>query len=84
MTPEQARELVEDAIGQVAPNADLTALSPQADLRDELELDSLDFLTFVEGLGARTGRRIEEDDYPELATLGRCIGYLTGTPKQVP
>lgn len=84
MTPEQARELAEDAIRQAAPNADLTALSPQADLRDELELDSLDFLTFVEGLSARTGHRIEEDDYPELATLDRCIDYLTGTPKQVP
>lgn len=77
MTPEQARDLVEETLHQVAPNADTAGLDGQADLREELELDSLDFLSFVEGLSTRVNRRIEEDDYSRLSTLDRCVAYLT-------
>jgi len=45
---------------------------------DGLELDSLDFLRFVEILTERTGRQITEDDYPHLATLASAIKCLAG------
>jgi acyl carrier protein len=78
MTPDQARHLIDEALAQVAPDADLAGLSPDAELRDDLGLDSLDFLRFVEILSARTGTQIAEDDYPHLATLASAIKFLAG------
>lgn len=79
MTPDEARKVIEDVLDEVAPGGDPAALAPDADLRESLELDSLDFLNFVEALGDRTGRRIEEDDYPRLATIGDAVAFL-GAP----
>ncbi|HEX9033116.1 MAG TPA: acyl carrier protein [Streptosporangiaceae bacterium] len=76
MNTQQATQVIEDVLGQVAPDADLTSLAPDADLRDTLELDSLDFLSFVEGLSKRVGHRIEEDDYPKLATLASAVTFI--------
>lgn len=78
MTPDQARQVIEEALAKVAPDADLARLAPDADLRDGLELDSLDFLRFVEILSERTGKPIAEDDYPHLATLASAAGFLAG------
>jgi acyl carrier protein len=78
MTPDEAEHVIEEALAQVAPDADVAGLAPDAELRDELELDSLDFLRFVELLSERTGKRIEEDDYPHLATLASAIKFLAG------
>ncbi|MEO3805345.1 hypothetical protein [Nonomuraea sp. B1E8] len=82
MTPQQARELVERALVQVAPDADLAALPPDADFRDILELDSLDFLGFVETLSDISGYRIEEDDYPAFSSVvggARFLAAHAGT-----
>ncbi len=78
MNIQQATEAIEEVLGQVAPDADLTALSPDADLRDSLELDSLDFLSFIEGLSKRVGERIDEDDYQKLATLASASAFIAG------
>ncbi len=78
MTPDQAEHVIEEALAQVAPDADVAGLAPDAELRDELELDSLDFLRFVELLSERIGKRIEEDDYPHLATLASAVKFLAG------
>jgi acyl carrier protein len=77
VTPEQARHAIEESLGQVAPDADTRSLAPDADLRDTLELDSLDFLRFVEELSQRSSRRIEEDDYPQLATMASAIKFFS-------
>ena len=76
MTPVQARQAIERSLIQVAPDADLASLGPDADLRDTLQLDSLDFLNFIEALNERTGRRIDEDDYPQLATMASAVKFL--------
>jgi acyl carrier protein len=78
VTTEQATEMIKEVLGQVAPEADLAGLAPDADLRDALELDSLDFLNFVEALSKRAGHRIDEDDYPKLATLASAAAFLAG------
>ena len=48
-----------------------------ADLREELDIDSMDFLNFVIGLHERTGIDVPERDYPKLATLAGCVSYLS-------
>lgn len=77
MTPEQAEQLIRQTLHQVAPDADLDTLTPDDDLRDTLGLDSLDFLQVVEVLSERGGIRIDEDDYPHLATLAGAVRWLS-------
>jgi acyl carrier protein len=75
---QEATQAIEEVLGEVAPDADMTSLAPDADLRDTLELDSLDFLSFVERLSKRAGQRIDEDDYPKLATLASASAFIAG------
>jgi acyl carrier protein len=76
MTREAIRAAVLDVLGKIAPEADLTALPPDAVLRDELDIDSMDFLNVVIALHERLGIEIPEADYPRLATLAGCVEYL--------
>ncbi|GAA4790904.1 hypothetical protein GCM10023200_27540 [Actinomycetospora chlora] len=71
-----ARDLVRDALARVAPGPDLDALADTDDVRDVLELDSLDFLRFVEHLVAVSGVRVDEDDYPQLRTVADAGAFL--------
>lgn len=77
LTMQDARELVGDSLLRIVPDADLRTLPDDAAFRDELELDSLDFLSFVELLSTGSGRRIDEDDYPSLRTMTDCIAFLS-------
>ena len=76
MTRDEALAVVEEAIAGIVPDADFARLGPGEPFRDALEMDSLDFLRFVETLGERTGCRIDEDGYPELTTLDGAAGFL--------
>lgn len=78
MTPEQASKTIKSVLGEIAPDADCDALPADADIRDTLGLDSLDFLNFVEMLSERSSKRIDEDDYPRLATLASGTAFLSG------
>ncbi|TNC20475.1 phosphopantetheine-binding protein [Amycolatopsis alkalitolerans] len=71
-----------EALRGFATEAELDALSPDENLREALELDSLDFLSFVERLSAATGHRIEEDDYRRLGTMRSCVEFLTALERQ--
>ena len=84
MNPHQARELITDALSQVAPDADLGTLSPDADFREALELDSLDFLSFVETLSDSSGCRIDEDDYPRFSTVAAGADFLSARTAGLP
>jgi len=76
MNPHDARSTVADALTEIVPDADVDAFPADAPLREELELDSLDFLTFVELLSSRAQVRIDELDYPRLATLDSSVAFL--------
>ncbi|MFI7063621.1 hypothetical protein ACIBL3_21735 [Kribbella sp. NPDC050124] len=78
LTMQDARELVGNSLLRIVPDADLMALPDDAPFRDELELDSLDFLSLVELLSTGSGRRIDEDDYPKLRTMEGCVTFLSG------
>ncbi|MFD9142743.1 phosphopantetheine-binding protein [[Kitasatospora] papulosa] len=76
MNHDQARRYVQDAVQQVVPGADFTGLAPEANLRDTFEMDSLDFLGFVEALAHLSGRELTENDYPSLVTWNGCARLL--------
>ncbi|WP_020660052.1 acyl carrier protein [Amycolatopsis benzoatilytica] len=77
LTRDQATAAVRTALAGFATEAELAELPPGESLREALELDSMDFLTFVERLSQRLGRRIEEADYPRLATVDSAADFLT-------
>ncbi|WP_104174118.1 acyl carrier protein [Arthrobacter sp. Y81] len=76
MNEQDARQAVHTAIGQVAPDVDLDGLDEASRLRQDLELDSLDFLRLVETIDESTGVDIPERDYAEVSTVKGLIGYL--------
>ena len=72
----QTRQLAAEVLAGIAPEADLATVRPDEDLRDALDLDSMDFLNFVIGLHEKTGLAIPEADYPRLRTLAGLATYL--------
>jgi acyl carrier protein len=76
MTEIEIRDTVLKVLGGIAPEADLSRLKPQARLRDQLDIDSMDFLNFVIGLHQVLHVEIPERDYDRLATLAGCVDYL--------
>jgi acyl carrier protein len=76
MNQTEAKDLIIDALAGIAPEADFAALPGKAQLRDELDLDSMDFLNFIAALHERAKIDIPEADYPRLATLDGAVGYL--------
>ncbi len=83
MTRDEMRKVVVRLLGGIAPEADFEALDPGASLRDQLDIDSVDFLNFTIGLHKELKMDIPEIDLPKLATLDGCVTYLmsrTETP----
>jgi acyl carrier protein len=76
MTEAEMRKIVLDTLGDIAPEADLAALPPGKDLREELDIDSMDFLNFVIALHEKLRVDIPEADYPQLVTVDGAVGYL--------
>jgi acyl carrier protein len=76
MTNDEARELIEATLLQIAPEADLDQVSQDETLTEALGLDSIDFLNLLDGLYEATGIEIPERDYPKLATLDGMVAYL--------
>ena len=64
-------------LGELAPEADLASLRPDLNLRDQLDIDSMDFLNFVIALHKAFEIEIPETDYPRLSTLDGCVAYVT-------
>ena len=78
MTRDEIRTAVLQALTSVAPEIDPRSLGADNALRQELELDSMDFLNFVIALHQRLGVDVPERDYVKLATLNGAVGYLSG------
>jgi acyl carrier protein len=72
----EVRAAVLAALRRVAPEAEPARLRGNLPLREELELDSMDFLSFVIGLHERLGVEVPEADYPRLLTLDDAVRYL--------
>ncbi len=77
MTGEQVRKAIIEIIDElVEEEFDWSTLDDNGSLRDQLSLDSMDFLDIVMELRKRYGVQVPEDEYMELATMQGCINYL--------
>ncbi|MCO6437923.1 MAG: acyl carrier protein [Phycisphaerae bacterium] len=73
---QQVRGMILDIIATIAPDADLSNIQGDVRLRDQLDLDSMDFLDIVMELRKRYKVEVPKEDYPALATLDSCVEYL--------
>lgn len=76
MNEQELQAVIFGALRHVAPEADPASLDRDEDLREQLDIDSMDFFNFVLGLNKGTGVEIPERDYPKLTTLAGCAAYL--------
>jgi acyl carrier protein len=75
-TNDALRTAVVEALLDVAPDVDSTALDAAKPFRDQFDFDSMDQLNFIVNLHRRLGVDVPETDYPRLATLDGCVSYL--------
>jgi acyl carrier protein len=78
VTADELRAVVLRTLGAIAPEADLEHLDPDVEFREQLDLDSMDFLNFAIGLHEALGVDVPETEYARLATLNGCLSYLAG------
>jgi acyl carrier protein len=76
MNDNQMQDKVLDILGALAPEVDVHSLKAGVRLRDQLDLDSMDFLNFLIGIDQEFAVEIPEADYAKLATLDQIYGYL--------
>ena len=77
MNEQEIRRIAAEVLAGIAPEADLSTLGDDEDLREALDLDSMDFLNFVIGLGQRSGLNIPEADTLRLRTMRGLVAYLS-------
>lgn len=76
MTNAEIKKLVQEELNNIAPEVDISTLDPGADLREAMDIDSMDFLNFITAVHHRLGIDIPEIDYPKLITLDGATNYL--------
>ena len=76
MDAAEIKKIIETGLSQIAPEADFEELSPTENIREELDIDSFDFLNFLIGLDDKLGVEIPESDYEKLISMNDLIGYL--------
>jgi acyl carrier protein len=72
----EIRKVIQEELNNIAPEIDMASVDPAADLREALDIDSMDFLNFVTTIHHRLGLDIPEVDYPKLVTLDGAIAYI--------
>jgi acyl carrier protein len=82
MSEEEITQIVRQALTAVAPESADQPLDPDLEFRDQLDLDSMDFLNFVLHLAKASGLTIPERDYPQLASLSGCLEYLSARTQE--
>jgi len=83
MTGAKIKEAVIDILSDIAPDEDLSDLKEEVPFRDQLELDSMDFLDIVMELRKRYRIQIPEEDYSQLASMKSTVDYLEPRMKDV-
>ena len=76
MTAEEIRQAVIDIIEELADDDDLSELDDNVRIREQVDLDSMDFLDIIMELRKRYGVKVPEEDYMKLSTMQGCIDYL--------
>jgi acyl carrier protein len=82
MTKDEIKDAVFAALRRVAPEIDPASLQSNMPIRNQADLDSMDFLNFMLELHAALGVDVPETAYREVATLDGCISYLAAQNPQ--
>jgi acyl carrier protein len=83
MTAAEIRQAILEILHDIAPDEDLSTLKEEVPFRDQLELDSMDFLDIVMELRKRYRVQVPEDQYTELASMQSTVRYLEPRMKDV-
>ncbi len=70
------RKVVQEELSNIAPEVDLATIDPASDLREAIDIDSMDFLNFITAIHHRLGVEIPELHYPKLITLDGAVAYI--------
>ncbi len=73
----EIRDVIKDELARIAPDVEFESIDPNADLREAVDIDSMDFLNLLTALHVRLGVEIPEADNPRLATLDGAVAYLS-------
>ena len=76
MTREQVRQAILNIISDISPDEDLGTIKDEEKLRDQFDLDSMDFLDIVMELRKRFNLEVPEKDYQELVSMASSVEYL--------
>jgi acyl carrier protein len=83
MTNAEIKQVILDILENIAPDDDLSGLDDAKPFREQLELDSMDFLDIVMELRKRYRVQIPEEDYGHLASMNSTVAYLEPTMKNI-
>jgi acyl carrier protein len=83
MKAEKIRAMILEVIHEIVPDEDLSNLKPDVRIRDQIEMDSMDFLDIIMELRKRYGITVPEDDYIKLSTLDGSVAYLEPLMKNI-
>ena len=83
MSADQIRQVILKILNRIAPDNDLAFLKDELPFREQMELDSMDFLDIVMELRKMYRIQIPEEDYPNLNTMAGTVGYLLPRLKDV-
>ena len=84
MVPADIRKVILNILERIAPDEDLSHLNDSLPFREQMELDSMDFLDIVMELRKLYRVQIPEADYPNLISMDSTVTYLTPMLKDVP
>jgi acyl carrier protein len=76
MTKKEIKSVLMEIVAEIIPDEDLTNLKGDIPIREQVELDSMDFLDIIMELRKRYGIEVPEDDYMQLATIDSSVAYL--------
>ena len=84
MAPPEIRQVVLDILERIAPDEDLSEIDDSQPFRDQMELDSMDFLDIVMELRKQYRVQIPEEEYENLLTMDSTVSYLTPKMEDIP
>jgi acyl carrier protein len=82
MTKDSIRAKVLECLKRVAPEANTAAFDERLTIREQIEIDSIDYLSYVLGVEKALGVKVPDADYPKLASVEGAVAYLEGLLSQ--
>ena len=76
MSEDELKQIILAALAEAVPGSDVGKVDARVSFRDQIEIDSIDFLNFVLILEKRLGLKVPEIDYPRLSSLSGCLAYF--------